>query len=84
MNSKSLRDRFRTKKRAYSRIFDGADGEVVLTDLKKFCRADMSTFEVDDPNGRVSALREGRREVWLRINKYLNLTEAEIDRFNEN
>lgn len=54
----------------YQRVFLDNDGTVslsgskVLADLRKFCRVDRSTFEMDP---RVHALLEGRREVALRI-----------------
>lgn len=42
----------------------------VLADLAKFCRANETTFH-EDP--RVHAVAEGRREVWLRIERHLKL-----------
>ncbi len=42
----------------------------VLDDLARFCRSQESTFH---PDGRVHAVLEGRREVWLRIQAHLNL-----------
>lgn len=47
----------------------------VLEDLAKFCRANESTFHVDP---RAHAMLEGRREVWLRIQHHLNLSEEEL------
>jgi hypothetical protein len=73
-----LRDRFR----AYKGLFTGdngkvsRDGERVLADLKKFCRGDRSTHIPNDPYS--SANLEGRREVWLRICSFLNLSESDI------
>jgi hypothetical protein len=66
-----------SKKRAYERTFDpaGIDQKIVLKDLADFCRADKTCFH-EDP--RVHAVLEGRREVWLRIQKYLNLTPDEL------
>lgn len=65
------------RKRAYDRVFDpaGVDQKIVLKDLARFCRADQSTF---NPDPRVHALIEGRREVWLRIQTYLNLTPDQL------
>lgn len=47
----------------------------VLSDLAKFCRASESTFDIDP---RVHALREGRREVWLRITENLDLSSQDL------
>lgn len=43
----------------------------VLKDLAVFCRASDSTF---NPDPRIHALLEGRREVWLHITKHLDLS----------
>lgn len=56
------------------------DGEVVLADLREYCFAQKSTF---DPDARVQARREGRREVWLRLTKSLNLDESEVQKLME-
>jgi hypothetical protein len=55
-------------------IEDKADQQV-LTDLAEFCRAHTTTFH---PDPRVHAVLEGRREVWLRIQKYLNLNPDQL------
>lgn len=47
--------------------------DIVLGDLRDFCRARETTFDADP---RVHALLEGRREVWLRITNQLNIDEA--------
>lgn len=65
-----------SRKQAYDTVFtNGVDAKVVLKDLAQFCRADQTTFNADP---RVHALIEGRREVWLRIQKYLNLSSDEL------
>ena len=56
---------------AYKRVFDTEDGKLIEAHLRRFCRADETTFTPDDPNGRVTAFKEGRREVWLEIQKRL-------------
>ena len=53
--------------RAYYDLLQSPHAKLVMEDLARFCRANASTFEQSDPNGRVSAFREGRREVYLRI-----------------
>jgi len=63
------------RKKAYAKIFDSPDGEIVLTDLAKFCRANESTFH-EDP--RLSDVLIGRREVFLRVQQHLNLSNQEL------
>lgn len=62
---------------AYRRVFnlDSQDAQFVLEDLAKFCRAHEATFQADP---RAHALAEGRREVWLRIQQHLRLTDDQI------
>lgn len=62
---------------AYNRVFDRKSPYTkdVLKDLARFCRAHDSTFL---PDARAHAVLEGRREVWLRIQEYLNMTVDEI------
>lgn len=62
----------RSRKRAYEEVFnkESVDVQIVLKDLAKFCRATEPTFHMD---ARAHALAEGRREVWLHINKYVNV-----------
>jgi hypothetical protein len=64
-----------TRQQAYRRVFTGISGEKVLHDLSKFCRADSSTFH---ENPHLASKLDGRREVWLRIQKHLNMTEEEL------
>ena len=49
--------------------------ENILNDLKYFCRADESTFNADP---RIHAMLEGRREVWLHIERQLKLKPDEL------
>jgi hypothetical protein len=70
----------RRKRDAYIDAFRGPAGERVLKDLARFCRASTSTF---DPDARVHAFREGRREVWLRIQTMLNLPEKRVQELSE-
>ena len=67
----------RGRRIAYNQVFNPntPDGALVLKDLAKFCRAHGSTFNADS---RVHAILEGRREVWLRIQNHLNLTEDQL------
>lgn len=60
---------------AYKKTFQGPLGEDVLRDLAQFCRANESTF---DPDARLHAVAEGRREVFLRIQQHLRLSPADL------
>lgn len=75
-----IKDFLRTRRIAYQRTFL-VDGELapfaeqVLQDLARFCRANETTFHKDP---RAHAVLEGRREVWLRIQNHLNLTDQQL------
>jgi len=80
------------RKYAYRRLFLGdnglnGDGQVVLADLAKFCKANSSTAVVSPVSRQVdpiaSALAEGRREVWLRIMAHLYLEERVVFNLNQ-
>jgi len=73
-----IKDYLITRGQAYRFTFKGVHGEAVLQDLAKFCRADDTTFL---PDARASAVLDGRREVWLRIQKHLNLTDDELQNY---
>lgn len=48
---------------------------VMLGHFRNFCYADESTVK---PDALQSAVAQGRREVWLELQYYLNLPEAEL------
>ena len=66
------------RRHAYLQTFKGPLAETVLKDLAWFCRAHESTFHED---ARAHAVAEGRREVWLRIAKHLNLSPEKLWEF---
>lgn len=63
-------------KRAYQLAFNTPAGEAVLLDLTPFCRA-KETCVVPGDRDRTYVL-EGRREVYLRIRDYLDLTPEQL------
>ena len=77
MTVSKYRDFLRGKTISYNHVFNRKSvyAVEVLADLAKFCRAHDSTFH---PDPRVHALAEGRREVWLRIQQYLEMTAEEL------
>ncbi len=75
------------KRQAYRAIFEPSGqlspaAQIVLTDLRRFCRATVSTTVVSMVTQRVdpiaSAQAEGRREVWLRIMQHLHVSDADL------
>ena len=87
-----LIERIRKRRYAYRRMFLGenglnADGQAVLADLAKFCRANSSTAVVSPISRSVdpiaTAMAEGRREVFLRIVAHLYLDERIKMNLNE-
>jgi hypothetical protein len=63
------------RRTCYIRTFQGPLAEEVLADLARFCRANETTFH---PDPRVEARLDGRREVWLRIQRHLQLTDEQL------
>ena len=70
-----VRDFISRRRNAYCKTFLNPYGADVLEDLARFCRANESTFNAD---ARLHAVAEGRREVWLRIQKHLQLTDEQL------
>jgi len=63
------------KQRAYHALFTSPGGREVLADLIPYCFGRKSTF---DPDARVHARNEGRRDVLMYIVELTNLTLEEI------
>jgi hypothetical protein len=76
-DEQKARDYLTQRRLAYKRVFDPENQDVkfVLEDLARFCRAHESTF---DPDQRVHALLEGRKEVWNRLQHHLQMTDQDI------
>jgi hypothetical protein len=76
------------RKTAYQKCLkDGSgkltfDGQMIIKDLAKFCNAHTSLAFANRITGNIDpiamAIAEGRREVFNRIQYYLNLTDDEI------
>lgn len=76
------------RRNAYRACFYDRDGKLtsagrlVIEDLQRFCRTNQSTVVVS-PVSRVidthaTMVAEGRREVFNRLNYYLNLTDEQL------
>lgn len=70
-------DLLRRRKLAYVLTFkkDNYAAQEVLIDLAKFCRANETTFHSDP---RISAVLQGRHEVWLRLTHHLHLSSEQL------
>jgi hypothetical protein len=81
------------RRQNYRRLFLDGDGnvnpsaEIVLADLKRFCRVETSTVVVSPVTKTIDplamAMAEGRREVWNRIQAHLNLSDRDITHLQE-
>jgi len=69
------------RSQAYQQTFSSPHAKKVLADLRRYCMADKPTFMPGDPYA--TAFGEGRRDVWNRIMKHINLTESEISKLKE-
>lgn len=73
--------------REYKSLFHGDNGAIrrsgehVLADLRSFCFAGGKTVFDKDP--LMMARREGRREVFMRLQNFLNLDEATVQKLME-
>lgn len=66
----------RRRRAAYAKTFNNPEGQKVLADLRRFCRASVPTADVN--NVHTTFLLEGRREVFLRIISLLHLTDEDV------
>lgn len=80
---RAFRSKHEDRRRSYRACFLGQDskpspdGEIVLADLRRFCRAVDTSFVPGDPYA--TAFNEGRREVWTRIQHHINLSDDTIN-----
>jgi hypothetical protein len=83
----TFRNRLQRRRAAYREIFLDPRGEmtkataIVMADLMRFCRVRTSTVTVS--HGRIDPIAmgvaEGRREVWNRIQSYINLDDRALN-----
>jgi hypothetical protein len=76
------------RKLAYRRVFQtltgehSRDQEIVLADLRRFCRANASTAVISPTTKSIDpiamAMAEGRREVWMRIAAMIHMQERTV------
>lgn len=75
-DDKETLEAFREMRKAFQLAFCNPAGNLVLQKLAPFCRANESCAVPGDTDRTM--LLEGRREVWLLIQNYLNLEPAEL------
>jgi hypothetical protein len=66
---------------------DPVQSRPILDELREFCRADTSCVIVAKDghiDTHATAVAEGRREVWLKIQQILNLTDEQIQALKGN
>lgn len=63
---------FNRRRTSYRFALMSPAGRQVLADLEEFCCANITTARGD--SAHEMAVREGRRQVWLRIRRALDLT----------
>ncbi len=62
-------------------MFRGVSARIVLDDLARFCHANSTIHVPGDTHG--TAQLEGRRQVWLRIQEALRLTDERLQEIAE-
>lgn len=85
----AIRERLNRRRLAYLRTFMGANeklhpnAEIVLADLKRFCGINRGGIVVSPISRTVdpyaTAYRAGMRDVYLRVAKFLDLQETDIE-----
>lgn len=76
MDAQRVLDFFRRRRNYFRQSLMSHAGQQVLSDLQQFCCASATTARGD--SAHEMAIREGRRQVWLRIERALNLTPEEM------
>jgi hypothetical protein len=69
------------KIKAFKRIFKGRNGKLAMSLLEDICFYNKSTYVKHDPQG--TALNEGCRQVLLKVNEFISMDDAEIDKRTE-
>lgn len=66
----------------YRAAFQGRSGQIVLADLKRFCRAGTSPLVVSPMSRTTDAMATGvaigRQEVFMRIAHHIHMSDAQL------
>ena len=75
------------RRQAYRAAFECPAGQIVLADLRKFCRGTSTPAVVSRVTQQIDPIATGiaigRQEVWFRIAQNLHLSDADIYRMVE-
>lgn len=75
------------RRQAYRATFDGPAGQIVLADLRKFCRGTSTPAVVSPITQQIDPIATGiaigRQEVWHRIAQNLHLSDSDIYKMME-
>ena len=63
------------RRQAYQLVSNQPAGQIVIQDLAEFCYGYETCY---DPDPRIHARKEGRRDVWLRLQAHLKLTDDQL------
>ena len=58
-------DHMKSLKAAYSGVFKGPLGKLIMDDLKEWCHVTKTSYSPDNPG--ITAFNEGKRFIYLRI-----------------
>ena len=91
MQLKNLRDIFQKRRNAYRALLTPGSvmSDIVLDDLRQFCRATTTPAAVNQQSGMIDPIATGiaigRLEVWHRIALNVNISDADLYRIiNDN
>ena len=73
---KAVLARLNGTRRAYHTVFDGAEGQIVLTDILR--TAGMLQTSVVAGDAQMTAFNEGKRAIGLHIINHLRWSETEV------
>lgn len=85
-----IRDVILKRRMAYRAVFDlnSKQTDIVLSDLRKFCRAHTTPAVMSQQTGTIdpvaTGIAIGRLEVWHRITQHLHVSDEDMYRFVEN
>lgn len=84
INMDGLRRFIQKRRTAYRAVFTGPAADIVLADLRKFCRADRAPAMASQITGTIDPIATGiaigRQEVWHRIAQNVHISDEDLYR----
>lgn len=71
-----LREKLQARQDEYKAVFSGVNGQEVLKDMARFCRANSTCVVPGDRDATL--VLEGRREVYLRILDHIEMSPEDL------